>query len=198
MAWAKQKLQSSQAAWKVVGNEVMIMNTKTGPTTYLGFDSWQGYHTEREELLAHIQQHAIKDVVFVTGDIHTFVAGDVRTQDSTGQTVAIEFVGGSITSAGLGETDLDLGGGVVIKGNDKNPSTPPAVIDGLKAFNPWVDAGRLRPPRLRPGDRLADELRLHAQADADDQVQVERGAADRRASTTRSRAASSRSRATAS
>jgi alkaline phosphatase D len=140
MAWAKQKLQTSQAAWKVVGNEVMIMNTKTGPTTYLGFDSWQGYHTEREELLAHIQQHAIKDIVFVTGDIHTFVAGDVRTQDSTGATVAIEFVGGSITSAGLGETDLDLGGGVVIKGNDKNPSTPPAVIDGLKTFNPWVDS----------------------------------------------------------
>jgi alkaline phosphatase D len=118
----------------------MIMNTKAGPNTYLGFDSWQGYHAEREELLAHIAQHAIKDVIFVTGDIHTFVAGDVRTQDSNGQTVAIEFVGGSITSAGLGESDLDLGGGVVIKGNDKNPSTPPAVIAGLKAINPWVDA----------------------------------------------------------
>jgi alkaline phosphatase D len=138
MAWAKQRLQSSQAAWKVVGNEVMIMNTKAGPSTYLGFDSWQGYHTEREELLAHIQSKAIKDVVFVTGDIHTFVAGDVRTQDSTGDTVALEFVGGSVTSAGLGETDLDLGGGVVIKGNDQNPNTPQAVIDGLKSFNPWV------------------------------------------------------------
>jgi alkaline phosphatase D len=138
MAWAKQRLQSSKAAWKVVGNEVMIMNTKAGPATYLGFDSWQGYHAEREELLAHIQSTGIKDVVFVTGDIHTFVAGDVRTQDSTGQTVALEFVGGSVTSAGLGETDLDLGGGVVIKGNDQNPNTPPAVIDGLKSFNPWV------------------------------------------------------------
>jgi alkaline phosphatase D len=140
MAWAKQRLQSSQAAWKVVGNEVMIMNTKAGPTTYLGFDSWQGYHTEREELLAHIQSKGIKDVVFVTGDIHTFVAGDVRTQDSTGQTVALEFVGGSVTSAGLGESDLNLGNGVVIKGNDQNPNTPQAVIDGLKALNPWVDA----------------------------------------------------------
>jgi len=140
MAWAKQRLQSSQAAWKVVGNEAMIMNTKSGPATYLGFDSWQGYHVEREELLAHIQSKGIKDVVFVTGDIHTFVAGDVRTQDSTGQTVALEFVGGSVTSRGLGESDLDLGNGVTIKGNDQNPNTPPAVIDGLKALNPWVDA----------------------------------------------------------
>jgi alkaline phosphatase D len=140
MAWAKQRLQSSQAAWKVVGNEAMIMNTKSGPSTYLGFDSWQGYHVEREELLAHIQSKAIKDVVFVTGDIHTFVAGDVRTQDSTGQTVALEFVGGSITSRGLGESDLDLGGGVIIKGNDQNPNTPQAVIDALKTLNPWVKA----------------------------------------------------------
>jgi alkaline phosphatase D len=139
MGWAKQKLSASKAAWKVVGNEVMIMNTKLG-ADYLGFDSWQGYHAEREELLAHIQQTGIKDVVFVTGDIHTFIAGDVRTQDSNGQTVGIEFVGGSITSAGFGETDLDLGNGVVIKGNDRNPSTSPAVIDALKASNPWVDS----------------------------------------------------------
>jgi alkaline phosphatase D len=139
MAWAKQRLETSQAAWKVIGNEVMVMNTKVGPSTYLGFDSWQGYHAEREELLAHIQSKAIKDVVFVTGDIHTFVAGDVRTQDSAGQTVAIEFVGGSITSSGLGETDLDLGNGQVLKGNDSKPSTPQAVIDGLRAINPWVD-----------------------------------------------------------
>jgi alkaline phosphatase D len=139
MAWAKQQLSSSKAAWKVIGNEVMIMNTKSGPTTYLGFDSWQGYHAEREELLAHISQHAIKDVIFVTGDIHTFVTGDVRTQDSTGQTVAIEFVGGSITSAGLGESDLPIGGGQVLKGNDAHPNTPPAVIQALKGFNPWVD-----------------------------------------------------------
>jgi alkaline phosphatase D len=139
MAWAKQRLESSKAAWKVVGNEVMIMNTKSGPNVYLSFDSWQGYHAEREELLAHIQSKALKDVVFVTGDIHTFLAGDVRTQDSTGQTVALEFVGGSITSAGLGETDIDLGGGNKLAGNDQNPNTPPAVIAGLKAINPWVD-----------------------------------------------------------
>ena len=29
---------------------------------------------------------------------------------------------------------------MTIKGNDQNPNTPQAVIDGLKALNPWVDA----------------------------------------------------------
>jgi alkaline phosphatase D len=75
----------------------------------------------------------------VTGDIHTFIAGDVRTAAGTGDPAAIEFVGGSVTSAGLGETDLPAGGGVVIKGNDKNPHTDPSIIEALKGINPWVD-----------------------------------------------------------
>jgi alkaline phosphatase D len=40
----------------------------------------------------------------------------------------------------LGETDLDAGGGAVIKGNDKNPNTSPGLIDALRNINPWVDA----------------------------------------------------------
>ena len=137
--WAKNRLASSQAAWKVVGNELMMMNAELTGGSYFGFDSWQGYTAEREELLGHIQGRGIKDVVFVTGDIHTFIAGDVRTQKSRGPSVALEFVGGSITSQGLGETDLPIGGGNVIKGNDANPNTPPAIIDALRGFNPWVD-----------------------------------------------------------
>lgn len=139
LAWAKQRLQTSPAAWKVIGNEVMIMNTEVLGGAYIGFDSWQGYPAEREELLGHIKAKAIKDVVFVTGDIHTFIAGDVRTQLSRGESVALEFVGGSITSAGLGESDLPLGNGQTLKGNDANPATPPAIIDALRGINPWVD-----------------------------------------------------------
>ncbi len=139
MAWAKRRLASSDAAWKVVGNEVMMMNAEVTGGSYYGFDSWQGYVTEREELLGHIKAAGIKDVVFVTGDIHTFIAGDVRTQKSRGESVALEFVGGSITSQSFGETDLPIGGGQVLKGNDANPNTPPAIVDTLRALNPWVD-----------------------------------------------------------
>ena len=56
-----------------------------------------------------------------------------------GETVALEFVGGSITSQSLGETDLDAGGGVILPGNDANPNTPQAIIDALRGINPWVD-----------------------------------------------------------
>ena len=139
MAWVKTQLSASKAAWKVMANEVTIMPTRVLGGAFFGFDSWDGYPQEREELLAHIRDQQIKDVVFVTGDIHTFIAGDVRTAAGTGDPVAVEFVGGSVTSAGLGETDLPAGGGVVIKGNDKNPHTDPSIIEALKGINPWVD-----------------------------------------------------------
>lgn len=138
MDFFKNTLSKSTAAWKLVGNEVMIMPVKTGPTTYFGFDSWQGYPGERREALTHIKNGNIQDVVFLTGDIHTYAAGDVQI-DENGESVATEIVGGSITSQGLGEGNIDLGGGTVLKGNDANPNTSPAVIQALIGVNPWVD-----------------------------------------------------------
>ncbi|MBE2317359.1 alkaline phosphatase D family protein [Solirubrobacter sp. CPCC 204708] len=139
MDWVKQRLASSPAAWKVIGNETMMMNAELLGGAYYTFDSWQGYSNEREELLEHIRSRAIQDVVFVTGDIHTFIAGDVRTQRQRGESVALEFVGGSITSQSFGETDLPVGGGQTLPGNDANPNTPQAIIDTLRGLNPWVD-----------------------------------------------------------
>jgi len=139
MKWAKNRLSASKATWKIVGSETMMMPAKVTGGSYYGFDNWQGYPQEREELLAHIKNEKIDDVVFITGDIHLFLAGDVRTDLGNGESVAVEFVGGSITSQNFGETNVDAGGGVVIPGNDANPNTPPAIIDALRAFNPWID-----------------------------------------------------------
>ena len=140
MNWLKGALDKSTAKWKVMANEVTIMPTRVLGGANYTYDTWIGYPREREELLTHIRDQQIKDVVFVTGDIHTFIAGDVRTGDgATGDTVATELVGGSITSQSLGETDLQAGGGAVIRGNDKNPATPASIIDALRGINPQVD-----------------------------------------------------------
>ncbi len=139
MKWLKQGLSKSTATWKILANEVTMMPTMVLGGSYYTYDSWQGYPQEREELLTHIRDEKIDDVVFVTGDIHTFIAGDARTDMGKGDSVAVEFVGGSISSIGLGELDLPAGGGVVIKGNDAAPATDPAIINTLRGINPWVD-----------------------------------------------------------
>jgi alkaline phosphatase D len=140
MDFIKNGLKSSKAAWKVMANEVTMMPTRVLGGANYTYDTWIGYPREREELLTFIRDQQVKNVVFATGDIHTFIAGDVRTGDgASGETVATEFVGGSITSTSLGETTLDAGGGNQIQGNDANPSTPPALIDALRSINPQVD-----------------------------------------------------------
>ena len=149
MDWAKQRLASSGAAWKVVGNELMMMNAELPGGSYYGFDYWQGYATEREELLAHIKAAGIKDVVFITGDIHTFIAGDVRTQKSRGESVALEFVGGSITSQSLGETDLPTRRRPGAQGQRRQPEHAAGDHRRPARGQPVGRPGRLRPPRLR-------------------------------------------------
>jgi alkaline phosphatase D len=136
----KDRLQGSRATWKVIGNEMPMMPVKVGPATYRTQDPWHGYLGDREEVIAHIRDRQIKDVVFVTGDFHTFFAGDVRPGESAdpGETVATEFVGGGISAQSPGEVGFDLGGGVVLQGNDANPNTPAPVVAALAGINPWI------------------------------------------------------------
>ena len=135
---SRRALEQSTATWKLVGNEVAIMPVKTGANTYFTYDFWHGYPGERREILEHIKAKGIRDVVFLTGDIHTFAAGDVQIAEG-GESVATEIIGGSVTSLALGEGDIPIGGGVILKGNDAKPNTPPGIIDALLGLNPWVD-----------------------------------------------------------
>lgn len=123
MAWLKRRLASSDAQWKLVGNPVMISPITFPPLPgplrdrlrdVAGFypddgapinvDQWDGYTADRRELLSHIGNRSIGDVVFLTGDIHSAWACDVPvargTYPRTG-TVGTEFVCTSVTSNNL-------------------------------------------------------------------------------------------------
>ena len=58
----------------------------------------------------HLADRGIKDVTFITGDIHTFFAGDVGVDGRGPESVATEFVGGSVTSLGIPELVQDASG----------------------------------------------------------------------------------------
>jgi alkaline phosphatase D len=138
MGWIKDRLERSPANWKVVGNQLMIMPLDIAPGQPVVQDSWEGYQAERTELLAHLEKAAIKDVAFITGDIHTFFAGEVRRDGRTGPPVAVELVGGATTTPGVSETAYDQakeGGFPVLP-----PSTPAATAasDQFPATNPWL------------------------------------------------------------
>ena len=116
-AWFKNALAASQAAWKVVANQVMIMSLEVPRGNFVNPDQWDGYVAERREILEFVRDRGVRDLTFLTGDIHTFFSGTVTPSGREGvpavdgEPVATEFVGGSITSRGLGD-DLGLQGGL--------------------------------------------------------------------------------------
>ena len=106
LQWLKAGLDRSGATWKLIGNQVMFMGLDV-PTGQFSMDLWDGYGFERSQIIGHIQQRGIRDVSFLTGDFHSFFAGDVhpggRPRQGGGPAVATEFVVGSITSQPLAD-----------------------------------------------------------------------------------------------
>ena len=104
-AWLKDALAGSQAKWKLIANQVMITSLDAPPHNPINTDSWDGYGAERAELIDFIGASGIKDVSFITGDIHTYFTGEVtrsgRRGPTDGPVRATEFVGGAIMSPGI-------------------------------------------------------------------------------------------------
>jgi alkaline phosphatase D len=131
-AWLKDRLAASGASWKVVGNQLMIMALDTAGGAPINKDQWDGYGRERREILGFVQDRGIRDVTFVTGDIHTFFAGDVGIDGRGPESVATEFVGGSLTSLGIPE---------LVQGTSGLPLTPDqitTVTGQLRTVNPHL------------------------------------------------------------
>ncbi len=105
LAWIQQQLSSSTAHWRIMGNQVVISPINT-LNIIPNFDMWDGYPAERAKVAHLIDSLAIKNVVFLTGDIHLGIAADVTLTPQSGYdpntgatSFAVEFVTPSVTSA---------------------------------------------------------------------------------------------------
>ncbi len=65
MNWLKSGLSSSPCAFKFILNSVPIVNRPGGDG-----DNWNGYASQRRELLNHISNNRLRGVVFLSGDVH--------------------------------------------------------------------------------------------------------------------------------
>ncbi|MFA3874420.1 alkaline phosphatase [Streptomyces sp. MMCC 100] len=153
--WLKAGLASSDATWRLVGNPVMISPFAIGslPASLLGplaellglpkegvalnTDQWDGYTDDRRELLAHLRAHAIRNTVFLTGDIHMAWANDVPYNAGTyplSASAATEFVVTSVTSDNLDD---------IVKVHEGTVSAIAApVIRAANRHVHWVDTDR--------------------------------------------------------
>ena len=132
-AWLANRLRSTPARWKLLGQGVMFAQLKgvaaanaAGGGAFLNPDQWDGYQPARDRLYDVLKggaSHApVGNVVVLTGDIHSSWAADLS-QDPNNPDVtsggynpatgdgarAVEFVGTSVSSPGV---DSDTGGSI--------------------------------------------------------------------------------------
>lgn len=114
MTWLKNELLTSNAKWKVLGNQVIFSPLILAPLEafYAGvqnqfLDIWQGYPAARKDLMQFIADNNLNNVFFSTGDVHISLAFDVTEtpadtntyKPATGMgSIAVECVTTSITS----------------------------------------------------------------------------------------------------
>ncbi|POX52189.1 alkaline phosphatase [Streptomyces sp. Ru71] len=153
--WLKAGLKASDTTWRLVGNSVMISPFAIGSLSAdllkplakllglpqegiaLNTDQWDGYTDDRRELLAHLRANAIRNTVFLTGDIHMAWANDVPVDAGTyplSPSAATEFVVTSVTSDNLDD---------IVKAPEGTISaiTSP-VIRAANRHVHWVDTDR--------------------------------------------------------
>lgn len=101
------QLTASTARWRVLGQQVML---STPPTVLPNSDGWEGYRGARERFFSILRKMTVRDVVVLTGDIHSSWAIDLtdaprdpaRFDPETGVgTLGVEFITPAVTSPGF-------------------------------------------------------------------------------------------------
>ncbi len=118
--WFLNRLENSNTQWFFWGNPVMLMKFKIDKY-YLTFDSWDGYQYERNLIFNKVkslkEENKLKNFIVLTGDLHSFVAGNLS-QDFKEPFIGIEFVVGSVSSSNLSEILNDVYNNSVIDFED--------------------------------------------------------------------------------
>lgn len=105
LAWLLRGLSRSRATWKLIASTTVMMGTDIAPGTPINLGQWDGYAAERRTIMEHVLRERIGGVVSLSGDLHTFIAGQVTTTGrADGTPAAVDFTGGAITSQGLLDT----------------------------------------------------------------------------------------------
>ncbi|MCH2172506.1 alkaline phosphatase D family protein [Myxococcota bacterium] len=112
-AWLQAQLDNSMEAgtrWRLLGQQI-LMGSMSGQGQPVNPDSWDGYPGSRKRLLGHLSQAEIRDVVVLSGDVHSSWAMEVAQNPfseeaydpNTGRgSLAVEFVAPAVSSSPLG------------------------------------------------------------------------------------------------
>ena len=106
-------LSASRSRWNILANQVMIteMGLMRNNARTFSVDKWDGYIVERTNLLRFLAEAKPFNPIFITGDFHSNLVGDLKVDfdDPSSPTIGTEFVGTSISSGGDGGDSTPIG-----------------------------------------------------------------------------------------
>jgi alkaline phosphatase D len=143
LSWVKKRLATSRATWKVIASDLPVgLIVRDGETAFENAANGNGPALGREleiaDLLSFIKRHRIRNVVWLTADVHYAAAhyydpGIAQFTDFRG---FWEFVAGPLNAGTFGPADLDNTFGPQVKFNSvkrgMKQNRPPS--DGLQFF----------------------------------------------------------------
>ncbi len=104
--WLEHKLATSPTAWNAIGQQVMMSRTRLTaraghPSYYADLDAWDGYAPFRNRLLTYVHDHAVRNPVVLSGDVHSTWFNDLPLDpaEDGSKVVAAEFVSTSVSSS---------------------------------------------------------------------------------------------------
>ncbi len=132
--WWKMQMQHSTTRWRLWGNSVPLLRLKLDlpvlssilPEVVVSSDAWDGYASERRELMRFLRDNGIANVVSLSGDVHAHFAGVVKDDydSERGEVVAVEVVTAAISS-------LSMYSGVEQLSRRERPSALEAAVRSL-------------------------------------------------------------------
>lgn len=105
--WLMNSLASGAAAWNATVTSVPMtqLDREADPAAVrYAMDKWDGYRAARRRLLGHVAAAKVSGPIFLAGDIHRHLAGDLRVDFDRPETpvVASEFINTAVSSNGDG------------------------------------------------------------------------------------------------
>lgn len=172
--WLTTGLARSQARWKVIGNNVMFVPMffgKVAKDRQWNMDGWDGFPAERSRIFDTLEANNIRNVVVITGDIHTAWAIDLARDPHNKQNydrktgrgaLGAEFVVHSVSSRNLDEMQGRLVGKIAAsytKARKRNPHLHYANLidhgymllhlDADKAEATWIYSATVKKPTMK-------------------------------------------------
>jgi len=144
LAWLKRALLSSRAAWKVIASDLPIgLVVRDGPDRFEAIANAEpgnplGRELEIADLLRYIRQERIRNVVWITGDVHYAAAHHYDPQRAQFKDFDPfwEFVAGPLHAGTFGPSEIDATFGPEVRFASVKPGSPGnrPPSDGLQFF----------------------------------------------------------------